>query len=359
MNTKRYTLTLISIILGSIMLSAQPKGVSDFIVTDVYGFEHKLYDDYLDKGKYVFLDFFWNSCGGCQESAPKIDSVYLEYGCNTGDIVFLAIDRFSPDWEIWDFKIANGMSFPAVSGEEGEGEKVHLEYGIQYVPYLMLISPAPEYRPLIDAYSIQSTQELRDTLNNLGFSETTCTGNDFDFFALTSETDSVTGTVFKKDNYVEVIYNPDNKSDYTAFFVPSGNAVVTLNGEEQISGISPIDPSQGTLSYLITAENGESREWTVEFFATNDRLTLSEPEMYLNPNPVNAGSVVSVISREKANAKLIVTDINGRVLNQENNITILSGENRIPFAQASDLPKGLYFLSIQSRNFIKTIRFVR
>ena len=84
-------ITTIFIFLLSISSTAQKEPVPDFKVVDIFGFQHELYTDYLDQGKYVFIDFFTVNCGSCQELAPKIDTVYKEYGCNCSNLAFLGM----------------------------------------------------------------------------------------------------------------------------------------------------------------------------------------------------------------------------------------------------------------------------
>ena len=52
--------------------------VDDFTVTDVYGVQHNLYE-YADDGKYIYLDFFFDTCGVCQQTIP----IFNEFFDNT------------------------------------------------------------------------------------------------------------------------------------------------------------------------------------------------------------------------------------------------------------------------------------
>jgi thiol-disulfide isomerase/thioredoxin len=65
--------------------------VDNFVVTDVNGNVHDLYD-YTAQGKYVFLDFFTLGCPPCQETAPYWGELYQTYGCNSSDVVCLSLD---------------------------------------------------------------------------------------------------------------------------------------------------------------------------------------------------------------------------------------------------------------------------
>ena len=61
--------------------------VDDFTVTDVYGVEHNLYE-YADAGKYIYLDFFFDTCGPCQ--------TWQFFGCRRQAPLFLHFDTQRP-----------------------------------------------------------------------------------------------------------------------------------------------------------------------------------------------------------------------------------------------------------------------
>lgn len=65
--------------------------VADFVVTDVNGNVHHLYD-YTAQGKYVLLDFFTLWCPPCQATAQFWAELYQTYGCNGADVVCLSLD---------------------------------------------------------------------------------------------------------------------------------------------------------------------------------------------------------------------------------------------------------------------------
>ncbi len=355
----KHILLALCLLLSVNLLQAQSKGTPDFHVADLYGNEHKLYEDYLSKGKYVFIDFFWKSCSGCYNYAPIVDSAYFDYGCNKNEIVFLAIDRTVNDAEIWEFKKSTNIEFPIISGIDGGGEKVHLNFGIQYVPYSILISPEEGYPQIIREFSPDNLSALKDTLNKLGFSESVCSGNDFEFYSLVSENDSVRADIFKENKYVEITYTPETNAVYKPVFYLSGNAKATVNGVEQISGETEIDPTQGEIVYSITAENGNTQEWEVRFISTTNVLEISKPKLFLSPNPINDNPILSIIAVKNTKVNLQITDISGRVIYNKPDIDLYSGENSIAIPEASKFIQGIYFLTLNGKDFKNTIRFIR
>lgn len=65
--------------------------VNDFTVTDTHGVQHNLYN-YTSQGKYVYLDFFFSTCGPCQQTTPIFNQFYTKYGCNSGNVVCISIN---------------------------------------------------------------------------------------------------------------------------------------------------------------------------------------------------------------------------------------------------------------------------
>jgi thiol-disulfide isomerase/thioredoxin len=112
----------------------------DFTATDVEGHEWNLFE-ILDDGKYVCIDFFYTTCGPCQQTAPKVNEAYLNFGCNGGDIVFLAIDDGDTDQQCIDFDETFGVEYPTISGIEGGGSAINSTYGIAAFPTIILIAP--------------------------------------------------------------------------------------------------------------------------------------------------------------------------------------------------------------------------
>ncbi len=117
--------------------------VDDFTVTDIHGVEHNLYD-YHAQGKYVWLDFFFDTCGPCQQTTPIFNEFYDKYGCGMGDVVCISInDGSDGDQEVIDFENTYGGPFnhaPAVSADGGAGA-VDINFGVNAYPTYCLIGP--------------------------------------------------------------------------------------------------------------------------------------------------------------------------------------------------------------------------
>ena len=138
---KKTLSVLLFCLLGNVY--AQPivnDTVCDFTVVDVHGHTHNLFT-YLDSNKFVCVDFFGISCQQCIDLVPVFNNAYNNFGCNKGDLIFLAINSMNSDGEVLAFEQQQGGIYPAVSGIDGGGQAVYQEWQIQYYPQLTVIKP--------------------------------------------------------------------------------------------------------------------------------------------------------------------------------------------------------------------------
>lgn len=135
-------LLLAILILAGVQTQAQTSLTTavDFTVTDIHGNTHTLFD-YLNNGKHVIVDFFFTTCGPCIASVPTLNQAYTDYGCNTGEVIFLSIDDGDSDAEVLQYENDYGGLLPSVSGNDGGGNAVNSAYGISAYPTVILIAP--------------------------------------------------------------------------------------------------------------------------------------------------------------------------------------------------------------------------
>lgn len=153
----------------------------DFNVTDVEGNEIHLFE-LLDDGKYVLIDFFFTTCGPCQDVAPRISEAYEYFGCGEYEIEFIAMDWGDTDEECIEFDYEFGVSYPTVSGIDGGGDQVVADYQIPLFPTVILIAPD---HSIVENYiwPIPSSQSLIDDLEFHGINSNYCSLNaDFNPF---------------------------------------------------------------------------------------------------------------------------------------------------------------------------------
>lgn len=146
---KKSLFTLAALIATTNLATAQasnyPAGstVADFTVTDTDGNVINLYS-ITASGKYVMLDFFFDTCGPCQTWQPTFSELYDKYGCNTGDLFCLSINNGSDDDAMVEaYEATYGGPFhhaPAVS-TDGGCTAVDAAFGVGAYPTFCLIGP--------------------------------------------------------------------------------------------------------------------------------------------------------------------------------------------------------------------------
>lgn len=144
---KLFVLLSLAIIVTS--LSAQVNNysvgevVDDFTVIDTDGNVHTL-SEYTNAGKYVYIDFFYSTCGYCQPLAPIFNEFYDKYGCNSGDVICLTINSGMDDnAAALAFEETYGGTFhhAVVISNEGGCAAVATDFGINYYPTICMIGP--------------------------------------------------------------------------------------------------------------------------------------------------------------------------------------------------------------------------
>ena len=111
----RYFLT--SILLLLMLTKTDAQIVTGFNnITDVNGNIHSL-SNYLDDGKFVLLNFYLETCGNCMATAPKIQSIFDDFGQNQCQLIILNIivqnsPPFYTDQECITWMTNNGCPGP-------------------------------------------------------------------------------------------------------------------------------------------------------------------------------------------------------------------------------------------------------
>ena len=169
---------LIAFLLFGAGLHAQQTNLTeavDFTVTDCHGQTYNLFE-ILDRGQAVFIDFFFNSCGGCQVISPYITGSYTQMGCNLHDVFYIEISYIDSDAVCQQWANEYGVEFPTV-GKDGGGNEVFELYGIQACPTLVLIMPdrSIPIQGLMQLYPF-SPQDVVNAMQQNGLQPHDCTG---------------------------------------------------------------------------------------------------------------------------------------------------------------------------------------
>lgn len=169
---KRPFLLFAALILGISLKAQCPISTAvDFTATDVHGEEVHLFD-ILDRGQYVLIDFFFTTCGPCQQATPKVVQSYYAMGCNTHDVFYIEISDRDTEAACLNWANNYGVEYPTISGVQG-GSTIDAQYQIGAYPTVILI--APDRSILIhDLWPISNAQSVISALEAQGVEPHNC-----------------------------------------------------------------------------------------------------------------------------------------------------------------------------------------
>lgn len=170
---KKIITLVLAVLFGITMFAQCPLTEAvDFTATDIEGNEWNLFE-ILDGGQYVLIDFFYTTCGPCQQTAPKVAGAFTYFGCNSADVIMLGINTGDTDAQVLAFDLANGAIYPSISGVEGGGSAIVNTYQIPAFPTIILI--APDHSIVVqDLWPITNAQTIIDVLEPYGITEHEC-----------------------------------------------------------------------------------------------------------------------------------------------------------------------------------------
>ena len=159
---KTFLSFFVSIFMLTVMAQTTLNTAVDFTVTDSKGVSHNLFS-YLDAGKLVCLDFFYKDCPACATTAPHYQGAFEYFGCNQGNVIFIAISSRDSDATLISYAAEKGYTYPMVSSSSGGGVSVHSAYGVTATPTYILITPN---RDIVeqDIYPVPSVQTFIDKI---------------------------------------------------------------------------------------------------------------------------------------------------------------------------------------------------
>ena len=145
----------------------------DFTATDCHGTEVHLFD-ILDGGQYVLMDFFFTTCGPCQQATPKVVESYYAMGCNMYDVFYIEVSVSDGDAACQTWANTYGVEYPTISTAGGGATICNSLYQIGQYPTVILI--APDRSILIqDLWPINNAQTIITALGNYGLQQHDCT----------------------------------------------------------------------------------------------------------------------------------------------------------------------------------------
>ena len=171
--------TLILVLAFGFCLKAQTNLTQavDFTATDIHGNEVHLFD-ILDGGQYVLIDFFFTTCGPCQQSTPHVVQSYYAFGCNMHDVFYMEISDRDSQTACLNWTNNYGVEYPTIAGVNG-GSTIANQYHISAFPTVILI--APNHQVVIqDLYPIPNPQAVITALEAQGVQQHDCNGATYD-----------------------------------------------------------------------------------------------------------------------------------------------------------------------------------
>jgi len=149
----------------------------DFTATDVHGTEVHLFD-ILDGGQYVLIDFFFTTCGPCQQATPKIVESYYAMGCNQHDVFYMEIATGDTEAACLNWVNTYGVEYPTISGVAG-GTSICNQYQVGAYPTVILIAPNRQI-VIQDLWPINNAQAVISALEAQGLQQHDCNGTTYD-----------------------------------------------------------------------------------------------------------------------------------------------------------------------------------
>lgn len=178
----------------------------DFTATDCHGTTVHLFD-ILDSGQYVFIDFFYTTCGPCNTACPKVVTAYQMLGCNMHDVFFMEISPSDNDTQCQNWCNQYGVEYPTI-GTSGSGNTICSTYGIPAYPTCILIAPDRQI-VIQDLWPINTAQTIVDALAQHGIQQNDCTGGDepsVEISGIETTTTTVTATFTPNEQCASYYY---------------------------------------------------------------------------------------------------------------------------------------------------------
>ena len=149
----------------------------DFTATDCHGTEVHLFD-ILDGGQYVLIDFFFTTCGPCQQATPNIVQSYYSFGCNMHDVYYMEISVSDANAACQTWATNYGVEYPTI-GTTGGGNTICTQYQINYYPTVILIAPD---RSIViqDLWPLNTPQAIITPLEAQGVTQHDCNAPAYD-----------------------------------------------------------------------------------------------------------------------------------------------------------------------------------
>ncbi len=267
----------------------------DFTATDCHGTEVHLFD-ILDSGQAVLIDFFFTTCGPCQQATPKVVQSYYAMGCNMHDVFYMEISDRDSDAACQNWAANYGVEYPTIGGPAG-GTSICNTYQIRNYPTVILIMPDRQI-VIQDLWPISNAQTVVTALEQHGLEQHNCntaTYNPQVTLSIDEVTaSSITATFTPNEDCASYYYVCGSEAEFTEWVAELGQDIPAIMEEHGVVGTTtltnifnnlipeteyavvalPVDPdgNYGDLSYELVSTTPMVYDETLTF--SMDTVTL-------------------------------------------------------------------------------------
>jgi len=254
---KKFTLGLIISLSVSILMAQTPMTVAEnFNIKTAHGTTLNLFN-ILDGGQYVVIDFFNVTCGPCQIFAPDFQQSYEHFGSNEYETFYMGISYSGDNTMIIEWDQTYGLSYPTVSGTEGGGYNVHIDWGVQTVPTIVLIAPNHDIIGQIHIPAYEPSVTVIDSMLMSHGLTPMFTG---DFQAEAKKDDVLKVYPNPASDYIQISANTNQNSEYRIeVYSLTGQNMITQNlkGSGEQSETINLDYLKSGLYFVALIENDQ------------------------------------------------------------------------------------------------------
>ncbi len=267
--------------------------------------------------------------------APDLIAAYHHFGCNESDLIVMAVNISNTNLEVSEFNRQLGIEYPTISGPDG-GDDIIPMYQVTAFPTIMLIDPSGLIHQNPYTYHLDT---LENQLNAFGVAPQPCspskTAKIFTY-AIPEQTDP---PIFENQT-IEINLLPLTQEEaLVPTFTLSYGAWAEIDGVTQISNVTPVDFTSGSVIYTINAEDSLStNKWLVTVHGGVSIESINESQSaYIYPNP--ATDVINITNA----SKLTIINSLGQI------VKITENETQV---NVQDLNNGIYTVQIENNNQI-------
>lgn len=278
----------------------------DFTATDCHGTEVHLFD-ILDGGQYVLVDFFFTTCGPCQQATPSIVESYYAFGCNMHDVYYIEVSTSDGDAACQNWVANYGVEYPTIS-TAGGGHDICTMYSISYYPTVILIAPD---RSIViqDLWPIDDAPTVISALENHGIQQHDCNPAPIGEVVFSTDTISFEIGNCMEEPGVFTIYNETTADLLIEDYQSDGFTLLCMDGEFEGNDIKGMTIATSDSLEVYVYYGGPARDYemngtlklitsfgdydlAVVIYVYDGVNEINADHFTLYPNPANENLVI-------------------------------------------------------------------